>query len=146
MKRKTLIGLLIGFIVIQFIPVDFTNPPVNEQLDIITITQPSKEVSTLLKNACYDCHSNETVLPWYSKIAPVNFWLKGHINEGREHVNFSEWGNYLPKQAKLKAKESAEKVEEGEMPLKSYTWMHAEAKLNSAQKDSLVNFFQSLRN
>ncbi len=144
MKRKVLLGILIVFIVIQFIPVDFTNPPVDEQLDIIYITQPSDEIANMLRTSCYDCHSNETKLPWYAKLAPVNFWMKGHIKEGREHVNFSEWGNYLPEQTKLKANECAEEVHEGDMPMMPYTWTHKDAKLSKEQKEELDGYFKSL--
>ena len=145
MKKKILIGVLAVFIIMQFFRIDTSNPKVEPGKDFIAIVQPSAEVKVLLKSACYDCHSHTTVYPWYSQIAPVSWWLKDHVDEGKEHLNFSIWGDYSAKKADHKLEECGEEVEEGEMPLSSYTWAHSEAKLTDQQRKTLAQFFNGLR-
>lgn len=144
MIKKILLILLGILIAIQFIPVDFTNPPVQIEKDFFTLNEATPEITQLIKSSCYDCHSNETKYPNYSKIAPINFWLKDHIVEGRDELNFSTWGDYEMKKQKKKLKECAEEMEENEMPLDSYTWTHGEARLTAEQKTELVSFFKQL--
>jgi hypothetical protein len=97
----------------------------------------------MLKNACNDCHSYDTNYPWYSKVAPVSWWIQDHIKEGRSHLNFSIWGSYKPKKAAHKMEECAEEVGEGKMPMNNYTWMHSEAKLSDAQLSELITWFET---
>ena len=143
--KKLLFVLLAIIVIMQFFRIDMENPSVNAEDDFIAITSPNDEVKSILRNACYDCHSNETVYPWYAQIAPVSWWLKNHIDEGRGELNFSEWGTYKDRRAKHKLKESIELVEEGEMPLSSYTWTHGDAVLSNDQKELLIDFFNELR-
>ena len=143
--KKILSVLLVLLIVIQFIRIDTDNPKVDQGKDFIVLTSPSEEVKTMLNNACYDCHSNTTVYPWYSQIAPVSWWLKRHIDEVRAELNFSEWGDYSAKKADHKLEECGEKVEKGAMPLNSYTWTHRDAKLSADQRKVLTEFFEKLR-
>lgn len=145
MKKKILLVLLAAFIVMQFFRIDTTNPTFEAKNDFIAMTNPPEEVTQILRAACYDCHSHETKYPWYSQVAPISWWVKHHIDEGKEHLNFSEWGTYSEKKADHKLEECAEEVEEGEMPLESYTWVHGEAKLSSDQKETLEEFFNGLR-
>ena len=146
MNRKTILLILLGvFIIMQFFRIDKTNPPVDAKLDFINITKPSEDISKILKTACYDCHSNESTYPWYSNVAPVSWWVKGHINEGREELNFSEWGNYSPKKASHKMEEAMEMVEEKEMPLMAYWLVHWDAKLTEEQSATLVDFFKKIK-
>lgn len=145
MKKKILLVLLAAFIVMQFFRIDTTNPTFEAKNDFIAMTNPPEEVTQILRAACYDCHSHETKYPWYSQVAPISWWVKHHIDEGKEHLNFSEWGTYSEKKADHKLEECAEEVEEGEMPLDSYTWVHGEAKLSIDQKETLEDFFNGLR-
>lgn len=127
MKRllvRIVLVLLVILVVIQVIPVHRTNPPVTA--DIPT----SPDVKAVLRRACYDCHSNETVYPWYSRIAPVSWMLAQHVSEGREELNFSTWKQYSPKDQGENIHESWETVVEGEMPPRYYTVMHREARLS----------------
>ena len=140
--RKILMGLLGILILIQLIRIDKTMPETDPSKDLIAILQPPEALAQIIETACYDCHSHETTYPWYSNIAPISFWLKGHINEARHHLNFSEWGNYTNKRAHHKLEECYEEVEEGHMPLPSYTWTHEEARLSSDQRESLANWFK----
>ena len=141
------IGLLVvAFLVIaQFFRIDKTNPPSDPNQDFMNMVSPPAEMTSLLKDACYDCHSYHTKYPWYTNVAPLSWWIKGHIDHGREHLNFSIWGTYDAKKKDHKLEECYEEVEEMHMPLKSYTWVHPEAQLTEEQHDAMVNWFKSLR-
>jgi len=136
MKRIILIGLAVligGFLLIQLVPYgrNHTNPPI--------VREPnwdSPETRALAQRACFDCHSNETVWPWYSNIAPVSWLVYHDTEEGREYLNFSEWGSDREGE---EGEEMAEQIEEGEMPMPIYLPTHPEARLTSAEKTALIN-------
>lgn len=137
--------LLGTFILIQFFRIDKTTKPVNLETDFISLSQTNEEVAEILKSSCYDCHSSQPTYPWYTNIAPVSWWIKHHINEGSHHLNFSDWGTYTLKRKDHKLEEMVEMIEEGEMPMTSYTIMHKEAKLTDEQKLLLVEYFKAER-
>lgn len=142
MIRKLLWALAALLVPAQFFRIDKTVPAVEPAMDFSRVAQPPAEVMHLLKTSCYDCHSYETRYPWYAEVAPVSWWLKNHVNEGREHLNFSEFGN-LSDRDKLEAfEECAEALRAGEMPLGSYTWLHGEARLSAAQREQLATWFE----
>jgi hypothetical protein len=143
--KKVLILLLIVFVVMQFFRIDKGNMKVYNVLDFVEITKASPEIRSILKTSCYDCHSNEVVYPWYTNIAPLSWWIKQHINEGSRHLNFSIWGMYKSRRMDKKLKECVEMIEEGEMPMTSYTLIHSTAKLSDQQKAILIAWFNSLR-
>lgn len=138
--QKILLGLLVIFILLQFVPIDHSIPTVDPNHDYVQMEQPPAAVGKMIKDACYDCHSYETKYPWYASVAPLSFWLQGHINNGRKELNFSTWKTAENKAHKLE--ECAEEIEELKMPLKSYTWTHPEAKLTEAQKKELIAWFE----
>lgn len=141
MKKKILYGVLGALALAQLVQITKTNPAVES--DFIAQTNAPADVAKMLREACYDCHSNETKFPWYTYINPVGWWVGHHIDEGREHLNFSTWAKYDAKAQAHKLEECAEEVAEGKMPLKSYTWAHGEAKLTDAQKKQLAEWFES---
>lgn len=143
--KKIALYSLIALVLMQLIRINKNNPPVVAQNDFIQLTKPDQEIASILKSSCYDCHSNEVTYPWYTNIAPISWWIKHHINEGSEHLNFSEWGTYSAKKTDHKLEECVEMITEGEMPMWSYTIMHSDAKLDQLQKDKLITFFNSLR-
>jgi len=145
MKKKILYTLFIIILIIQFFRIDKINPIVNLDDDFITLTEPPKEITTILKASCYDCHSNESTYPWYSNIAPVSWWIKDHIDEGRKELNFSKWSTYNLKKKDHKLEEMIEEVDEGEMPLSPYPLTHPEAQLNEIQKETLLNWLKKTR-
>ncbi len=145
MKKKIMLVLLAIFVLIQFVRVDKVNPPVEIEKDFITITKPPVEVATLLKTACYDCHSNETNYPWYFDVAPISWWAKEHVNDGKKHLNYSIWSTYKKERQDHKLDEMYGEVEEGEMPLTSYTLVHSDAKLTPEQKKLLLNWLQTVK-
>ena len=125
--KKILIILVLLFAALQLVPVERTNPPVKSDL------KASVEVKNILKNSCYDCHSNETVWPAYSYVAPVSFFLADHVEHGRKHLNFSDWGSLDSAKQKKKLHEIVEEIEDGEMPLSSYLLLHSNAKLTEEE-------------
>ena len=144
MKRKILGAVLLAVLLIQLIRPDRTAEPVDPLNDLIAVTKPSADVETILRTACYDCHSGQPRYPWYTNVAPISWWLQHHINEGREHYDLSSWGKASVKKRDHKLEEAVEMVEGGEMPLPSYTWTHADARLSEAQRTTLVAYFSSL--
>jgi len=143
MKKKLFIIIpLVIIVLIQFIQIDTKNPEVKIEEDYFNLTKAPKEIADILKASCYDCHSNESKYPYYSKIAPISWLVKNHINEGREHLNFSEWGTYSDEKKISKQEECIKEIEDNEMPLKSYTLMHSDANLTSVSKAKLVEWFK----
>ena len=108
-------------------------------------TKPTPEVKAMLQNACFDCHSSQTNYPWYNAVGPIAWWLNHHIEEGKEHFDMSAWSTYSAKRKDHKLEELAEWVENGEMPLESYTWTHGDAELSQEQVKLLVNWAQAAR-
>jgi len=145
MKKSTLIiiAIIAVIVLIQFINTRENIPNFDQQTDFISIHKPDGEVKDILVSTCYDCHSYESKFPWYANVAPVSWWINGHIHEGREHLNFSEWANYDHEKAAHKLEEMVEEVEEGKMPLESYTWMHHEAKLTEEQRQKLIDWVKA---
>ena len=132
-------------IIIQFFRIDKTNPVVDSSSDMLTVIDTSPEVVQILKTSCYDCHTNETIYPWYTNVAPVSWWVKDHINEGRDELNFSDWGTYSIRRKDHKLDEVVEMLEEDEMPLTSYLIAHRDASLSDAQKTLLIDWAKKSR-
>lgn len=145
MIKKIILSAVVFLVVAQLFRVDTTNPPLTPENDFITVVKAPEEVGQIIKTACYDCHSNETAYPWYFNVAPASWWLKNHINEGRRKLNFSTWSDYTAKRKDKKMKESAKMIQEGEMPLSSYTLVHRDAVLSSEQQKMLADFFSSIQ-
>ena len=143
--KKILIILLMVFIIIQFFPINKSNPITNEGMDFLKIKNTPEPIAKLIRNSCYDCHSNETKYPFYSNIQPVAWLLKNHIDEGRKELNFSTFATYEPKRQAHKLEEAAEYVEQKNMPLESYTLGHSDAKLSDEQRKQLVDYFRMVQ-
>lgn len=143
MKKKILIGALVVILGAQLIRIDKTNPPVVEGEDLFSFKPADDQVVQLLHNACFDCHSNESKYPWYTNIAPVSWFIKHHIDEAREHANFSEWAKYNDKQRAHILEECGEELEHHAMPLESYEWMHPEAELTEEERQVLIDYFEA---
>jgi hypothetical protein len=148
-KRKILkkIGLilLLIFIAIQFIPTNRNQSTEILASDFIKTYNPPTHIANKLKVSCYDCHSNNTYYPWYNKIQPVAWFLENHINEAKEELNFSEFGNYSNRKKKGKLKSIRNEIKDDKMPLKSYTIMHKDAKFTEEEKKQFVKYFNKIR-
>ena len=142
--KKILIVLLLAFIIIQFF-----RPARNESSELlatdITKVFPVPEgVLSVLKRSCYDCHSNNTVYPWYINIQPVAWYLAHHIEDGKKELNFSEFGSYNSKKQLRKLQKMVKEVKEDEMPLSSYTLIHTDAKLRAEDKAVVTAWADSM--
>lgn len=142
-KRKRVIilfaALLVIFCGLQFLRPEITNPPITGDLKI------PHEVQAILKNSCYDCHSNETNLTWYDKIVPASWLVAQHIKDGRSGLNFSNWDQLSPADQKAKLWESLNQVTLGAMPLGSYTLAHPKAELSPKDIKVLKDYIWNLR-
>lgn len=137
-------GLLV-ILVILLIAAQFFQPPKNESTgesihDISAVMAIPADIDTLLKRSCYDCHSNNTIYPWFDRISPISWWVNGHVKEGKIELNFSEFGNYSKRKRLHKLKEIRESIEKDEMPLQSYVLLHRSAGLNDEQKSKLIEW------
>jgi len=142
--KKILLWTLVVFALIQFIPTDKTNRPVDQTINFIEIKKSPPKVVELLKGACYDCHSDETIYPKYAYIAPFSWSLKSHINEGREHLNFSVWGKYNNDLKKNMLEKSIQTVQDKSMPFPGYIVYHEKANLTVAERAVLINYFKEI--
>jgi hypothetical protein len=142
--KKVLFAILGVFILIQFIRPDKNNSK-NETNAISTVMEVPVEVNKIIKTSCADCHSNTTVYPWYNEIAPVSWFLAQHVNEGKEHLNFSEWTTYNKDQKGHLLKGLKEVLNEREMPLESYLWIHKDAKLTENQYQILYDWVKTIK-
>ncbi len=140
--KKILIIILVAFVIIQFFPIDTTNPAPTPGMDFLKIKNTTPEIAGIINASCYDCHSNETRYPWYAHISPASWLLRNHIDEGRKNLNFSTFAVYEPKIQAHKLQECIEMVERKEMPLESYFIGHQDAKLTDEQRKVLVNYFK----
>ncbi len=143
--KYTLVALLVILIAMQFYRPDHSVPEFDVKDDFFNHVESSQEVKTLVRAACYDCHSYETQYPWYDKVAPISYWLADHVKHGRKHLNFSIWGTYPAKRSDHKLEECVEMVGETKMPLLSYTIAHSEARMSKEQRKMLVDYFDQLR-
>lgn len=138
MFKKTVLFLVIILIGIQFIPADKTNPSVDEALTL----KADESVMKLLKSSCYDCHSFETKWPYYADIAPISFFVSGHVKDARAALNFSIWEAMDIKIKEARLKRAIITVNNEMMALPSYVAAHEEAKLSVEQKEILTAWFK----
>ena len=140
MMKKILAILGAILILIQFLPVNLPETSADNPEDLFKTTQVPENIAHMLKTSCYDCHSNETVYPWYSSFVPVSYLIIRDIREGRKKLNFSEW-NKLSKVKKAKAlDEISDEISEGEMPMKIYTVIHGGTSLSEKQKEVILEW------
>ena len=141
-KRNLRIAFLVVFALIQFVVIDKSPMEINPEADFLMIEQAPKEVVELMQTSCYDCHSNLTTYPWYSDIAPVSWWLKGHIDNGRGKLNFSEWDSYSLEESDTLKVLSADLIEKKWMPILTYKIIHKESRLSDEQRALLIDWLE----
>ncbi len=140
MLKKIGLGILIVIVLLQFIPTKKNQTSIVSSNSIEQKYNTPENVQAILKKACFDCHSNHTEYPWYSQIQPLGWWIADHVDEGKEELNFSEF-KLMPQKAQLnKLLETVEMIEENEMPLESYTWIHSNAKLTAEEKELVIEW------
>ncbi|WP_042720723.1 heme-binding domain-containing protein, partial [Flavobacterium sp. B17] len=126
------------------IPTDKVNKPVDHKVNFIDLKKTPQKVAQLIKGACYDCHSNETVYPKYAYVAPISWSVKSHVNEGREHLNFSVWGTYNKELKESMLDKSIQTIQNKTMPMPGYIVYHKEANLSDAERALLIQYFDEM--
>lgn len=132
--RYLLAGIAGVLLLIQLVPVERSNP------EVVTPLAAPPEVDSILRRACYDCHSHETRWPWYSRVAPLSWWLADHVAEGRDDLNFSDWPSFDFDLQELAYRDIAEQVSAGKMPPRSYRLLHSGARLSEADRERLLRW------
>jgi cytochrome c551/c552 len=128
------LGIIVVLVALQFVPVEQVNPPEKGR----AVAAP--EIEVILRRACYDCHSNETMWPWYSKIAPASLLISNDVKEGRREVNFSTWEKYDERRKARKLTEIAKEVQDGDMPPWYYTPLHPDAVLSAKDREIIIKW------
>ncbi|MDY0116827.1 MAG: heme-binding domain-containing protein [Sulfurimonadaceae bacterium] len=136
--KKIIIGFIAFLALLQLIPVDKTNPPIDPEKMLSTDTT----VMSLLKKSCYDCHSNETKWPEYASIAPISFVVASHVKDGRKALNFSEYNTIELFFKEIRLKRAIITINSERMALPSYRFAHESANLSKEEKDILIAWFQ----
>lgn len=145
---KKLIKTILLLALAAFVVMQFIRPDKNESgYDTVKIfeseTGVKGDLAVMLKTKCYDCHSAQTEYPWYAEIAPVSYWLRDHVNDAKKHFNVSTWESYSAKKKDHKLDELIEMVEEGEMPLDYYTWLHDD--ITNEEREMLITWARLTR-
>jgi len=122
-----------------------TNPATDPSQAVEARVNVPPQVAAILNRSCADCHSNKTVWPWYTNVAPVSWFVINHVNEGRRHLNFSEWGKYTGRRSDKVMAEICDQVKMGEMPLSSYTPLHPDSSLSDEDKRILCDWANSAK-
>ena len=141
--KKIALYLFLGLFALSFIVPPVNDFPVDQKQDVFIANAAPPEVQALASKACYDCHSNKTNYPWYA-VGPVRWYLNSHIKGGLKRLNFNTLNSQSKEDVKFKLKESCEEMQSKHMPLKSYTWLHPEAKLTEKEIEILCNWFESI--
>ena len=143
--KRWLIILFIGFVLIQFIQPARNQSGQVLQTDLTKTFAVPSNVKSVLEVACYDCHSNKTRYPWYANIQPGGWWLAKHIKDGKDELNFSEFGSYSPRRQANKLRAIQNSINDGSMPLSSYTLLHKNARLTNDQKALLIEWVTKVK-
>ncbi len=137
--------LLVAFVGIQFIPTERNQSDTVPPTDFMLVHNVPETIQNKLQVSCYDCHSNNTQYPWYNKVQPAAWFLEDHIKEGKAELNFSEWDSLSSRRKKSKLRSIVKQIENGEMPLDSYTLIHKDAKFSEAESEEMINWITRLK-
>lgn len=141
--KKILIVIVIVLVIGQFIQPPHNNGNAEAATDITHVVPVPDTVLHMLQTSCYDCHSNHTTYPWYSKITPVNWWLNSHIEDGKKELNFTTFANGTFKRKTKKMQATAEEIKKHDMPLDSYLWIHTNSRLTDEQRKMLMDWAEA---
>ena len=145
-KPKHIALILVAILlVIQLIPTNKNTGQAFGANDITHSVTVPEEIKNILVTSCYDCHSDFTNHMWYESIQPIGWWIHHHIDDGKRHLNFSQFNTYKDKKKSHKLEELSEMVSSGEMPMSSYTLVHGNAKLSAEQQKTLIDWANTAR-
>jgi hypothetical protein len=139
-RSKVLLIIFVILLGIQLYRPARSNPAENPAHTLAANAQVPPDVQQILSHSCNDCHSSKTVWPWYSNVAPASWLVTSDVNDGRRHLNLSEWTNYKTDRQQRKLSQICEEVSEGGMPLRQYAWIHTDTPLNQQQRDAVCQW------
>ncbi len=142
--KRVISILLIVLVGIQFFPTQHNQSYEILESDFNAIYNVPENIDKLLRESCYDCHSNNTVYPWYNEIQPLAWMMQDHINDGKEELNFSEFGLNSKRRKRNKLRSMVKRIEKDEMPLATYTFIHRDAQLSGEEKTEIIDWLESL--
>jgi len=145
MFKITLLIIMIVFVGIQFIPTTRNQSDTVPKTDFMLVNKVPEDIKNKLQVSCYDCHSNNTQYPWYSKIQPGAWFMENHIKDGKTELNFSEWDSLSNRRKKSKLKSIISQIEDNKMPLSSYTLIHRNAMFSQAKKQRMTTYLTELK-
>jgi hypothetical protein len=145
LKKKIIIFVVAILVIIQFFKPSKNVSAAPQPNAIEQHYNVPQNVQSILHTACYDCHSNNTIYPWYNNVQPVEWWLASHINNGKRHLNFDEFYSYPLDKKRKKLSQIKETIEKDEMPLASYTLIHTDAKLSTDQKTQVLDWVKIMQ-
>jgi hypothetical protein len=134
---------VVAFVGIQFVRPDMTNPQEDESLFYANHVRVPPEIAQILERSCFDCHSQRTVWPWYSQVAPISWFLAKDVANGRKHLNFSRWGAYAKVRQMTALNDIVDEVSSNGMPLPNYLTLHSEARLDSTDRAKIIAWAES---
>ncbi len=137
---------MVAFVGIQFVPTKRNQSDVVPKTDFMLVNKVPNGIKNKLQVSCYDCHSNNTTYPWYSKIQPGAWFMENHIKDGKKELNFSEWGSLSNRRKASKLRSIIKQIKNDEMPLSSYTLIHRNAILSKAEKQEIIQYITQLKN
>ena len=143
--RLLAITLGLALLGIQVMRPERENPEGRYEDSLQALSPMSPEAAAVFDRSCRDCHSNQTRWPWYSQVAPVSWWVAGHVEDARRHLNVSEWSRYDRRKAAHKLDEMCDETREGKMPWPSYLWIHRGARLTGGDVEALCAWSASAR-
>ncbi len=147
MKRLKIIGLvlLVVLVGLQFFPTGANHSTTIPSTDFVKTYKAPEDIAQMLQTSCYNCHSNNTEYPWYSRVQPAGWLLENHINKGKEELNLSEFGSYSGRRQQSKLTSMISQIEDDKMPLAPYTFIHREARLSKEKKKTLLDYLKTLQ-
>lgn len=142
--KRIVLSLILVLVGLQLITTRTNQSTMVSSTDFVKTYQVPEDIGHIIYTSCYNCHSNNTIYPWYSKVQPIGWFLENHIKKGKEELNFSEFGTYSARKQTSKLKSMAGQIENGEMPIASYTFIHREARLSQEDKNILIDYLNAL--
>ncbi len=137
---------MVALVVIQFFPMNRNQSESVPETDFMSVNTVPANIQNKIEVSCYDCHSNNTEYPWYNRVQPVAWFLEDHIKDGKAELNFNEWGDYSDRRKNSKLRSIISQVEDDEMPLDSYTFIHRDAKFSESEKKEIIKYLTKLKN
>ena len=144
LRRRVALGVIVAAVLIQLYRPARTNPPIDPKQEITAVMPVDPAVQTVVNRSCNNCHSNRTVWPSYSQVAPISWGVASDVSDGRRHMNFSEWGTYPSYKQKDLLDKACKLVMQHDMPPFTYNLVHRDAGLSQAERDALCRWTKSV--